>query len=337
MNEQNMYIMWEPLNSIPGLKFRYFAGDDDYQIRLDIFDKCREVEGIEWVMTLDEFKNDEKWNKNYDIHRNLVYVEVDEKPVGYIGYHWDSEQDGKIIYFPFGMLIPSYRGQGIAALMLQYAEDRCREIAAEKHTGLDRRFRIWKKKKAVETVNFLLEKGYEIERYFFGMSRPIDLPLGEHPLPPGIEIRPVEPSHYRAIWNSSDEAFRDHWGYTEPTEEMFEAWQKERMFQPHLWKVAWDGDQVVGIVQNMLDGKENKINKRKRGYTENISVSRAWRGKGIAGALIAESIRMFRDMGMDHTYLSVDSENYSGALKLYQNLGYAVEEDQTSYNLYKPF
>ena len=53
MNEQKMYIMWEPLNSIPGLKFRYFAGDDDYQIRLDIFDKCREVEGIEWVMTLD--------------------------------------------------------------------------------------------------------------------------------------------------------------------------------------------------------------------------------------------------------------------------------------------
>ena len=337
MNEQNRYIEWEALNAIPGLRFRHHARDEDYQLRVDIYNACKEVDGIDWVLTLQDFKNDTKWNKNYDININMIFVEVDDKPVGYFGYHWDSELDGKILYFPFGALLPEYRGRGIATLMLQFAEDRCREIAAEKHVGMDRRFRIWKKKKAVDTVAFLQRNGYSIERYFFSMSRLIDLPLGEHPLPAGLEIRAVEPAHYRAIWDSSDEAFRDHWGYTEPSEEMFEAWQKDRLFQPHLWKVAWDGEQVVGIVQNFLDEEENTTYNRKRGYTENISVLRPWRGKGVAGALIAESIRMFRNMGMDHTHLSVDSENFSGALKLYQNLGYAVIEDETSYNLSKPF
>jgi len=109
------------------------------------------------------------------------------------------------------------------------------------------------------------------------------------------------------------------------------------MFQPHLWKIAWAGDQVVGVVQNMVDEEENRVYNRKRGYTENISVRRPWRGKGVASALIAESIRMFREMGMDHTHLSVDADSLTGALRLYQNIGYEVDDTQTSYNLCKPF
>lgn len=337
MDTQKSYVDWQPLTKVPGLQFRHFAGEEDHQVRLDIFNACKEVNGVDYVLTLEDIRNDEKWTKNYDINQNLLYVDVENKSVGYVGYSWDSEPDGKIIYYPFGLLIREHWGRGIASLMLQYAEEKCREIAAEKHTGMDRRFRIWKKKKAVETVKFLQENGYAIERYFFGMNRPIDLPLEEHPLPPGLEIRPVEPSQYRSIWNADNEAFRDHWGYSEPSEEMFEAWRNDRMFQPHLWKIAWEGDRVVGIVQNMLDEEENRTYSRKRGYTENISVQRAWRGKGVASALIAESIRMFRAMGMDHTHLSVDSENLSGALKLYQNLGYVVDDGQTSYNLFKPF
>ncbi|HOU00520.1 MAG TPA: GNAT family N-acetyltransferase, partial [Anaerolineaceae bacterium] len=66
-------------------------------------------------------------------------------------------------------------------------------------------------------------------------------------------------------------------------------------------------------------------------------VRRPWRGKGVASALIAESIRMFREMGMDHTHLSVDADSLTGALRLYQNIGYEVDDTQTSYNLCKPF
>lgn len=337
MNTQKRYVDWESLNTVPGLRFRHFAGEEDHQVRLDIFNACKVVNGIDHVMTLEDMKNDEKWTKNYDINHQLLFVEVEEIPVGYFGYCWDSEPDGKIIHYPFGTLKQDYWERGIASLMLQYAEEKCKEIASEKHTGMDRRFRIWRKKKAIETVKFLQQKGYSVERYFFGMNRPIDLPLDDHPLPSGLEIRPVEPAHYRTIWNADNEAFRDHWGYSEPSEDMFEAWQNDRMFKPELWKIAWDGDRVAGIVQNMLDEEENHTYNRKRGYTENISVGRQWRGKGVASALIAESIRMFRAMGMDHTHLSVDAENLSGALKLYQNLGYAVDEDQTSYNLFKPF
>lgn len=336
MNKPDLIINWEPLGSVPGLTFRHFAGEADYQIRLDIANACKEVNGSDWIITLDDIKNDEKWTSNYDIHCQLIYIELEGNPIGFFGYSWDTELDGKVIFYPFGALLQAYWGRGIASLMLRYAEEKCRETAATMPAETDKRFRVWKKKKAIETVQFFQEKGYQIERYFFSMQRPIDLPLGEHPLPAGLEIRPINPSQYRTIWEADQEAFRDHWGYTEPTEEMYEAWQKNRLFHRNFGRSLGKAIRYTGMVHNFYDPVENETYNRKRGYTEEISVRRPWRGKGVAKALIAESIRMFREMGMDHTSLNVDSQNYSGALKLYLSMGYVVDEEQTSFNLYKP-
>ncbi len=167
------------------------------------------------------------------------------------------------------------------------------------------------------------------------MLRPIHKPLPDVSFPAGVELREAKPEHYRAIWDADQEAFHDHWGYSEPTEEMFEAWQKERLFQPQLWKVAWEGDQICGMVRNFYDPQENEEFNRKRGHTEEISVRRPWRGKGVAKACIAESIKMFRDMGMEETVLNVDANNPNGALQLYQFMGYEVEEDKTGLMLRK--
>ena len=44
---------------------------------------------------------------------------------------------------------------------------------------------------------------------------------------------------------------------------------------------------------------------------------------------------MFRGMGMQETHLGVDADNTSGALRLYQKMGYVVDKDKTSYMLFK--
>ncbi|MFN2145864.1 MAG: GNAT family N-acetyltransferase, partial [Anaerolineales bacterium] len=70
---------------------------------------------------------------------------------------------------------------------------------------------------------------------------------------------------------------------------------------------------------------------RKRGYTESIATRRPWHKKGIASALLTRSIQMFIDMGMEETALGVDTENPSGALKLYQGVGYVEDKRQITY------
>jgi len=148
------------------------------------------------------------------------------------------------------------------------------------------------------------------------------------PIPNGVEIRPVSPEQYRKVWEASVEAFRDHWGY-DADSEPFETWFDRRIQQPALWQAAWSGDEVVGMVLPYIDEIENKEYRRKRGWTENICVRRPWRGKGVAKALIASSLRLLKELGMTEACLGVDAQNLSGALQLYELMGYRITQRST--------
>ena len=141
-------------------------------------------------------------------------------------------------------------------------------------------------------------------------------------MPKNLETRPVEDEHIKAIYDALDEAFQDHWGHVPVTEKMIKSWMDDPDTNPKLWQVAWDGEEVAGMVLNFIDKKENAEYQRQRGYTEDISVRRPWRKRGLAKALLAQSILMFNEMGMEETALSVDVENPNGALGLYEGMGY---------------
>ena len=111
----------------------------------------------------------------------------------------------------------------------------------------------------------------------------------------------------------------------------YQRFLNEVPFQPHLWQVAWDGDQVAGMVRNFIDDEQNAKYNRKRGYTESISVRRPWRKRGLARALIARSFNMHRDLGMTEAALGVDTQNPNGARQLYESMGFQTVWSSSSY------
>jgi ribosomal protein S18 acetylase RimI-like enzyme len=163
------------------------------------------------------------------------------------------------------------------------------------------------------------------------MVRSLAEPITLTPLPPGLEVRPVTPEYYRALWEADQEAFRDHWGYIPGTEADYQRWLTEPIFNPGLWQVAWDGGQIAGAVQNFVNAKENEAYHRKRGYTEGIFVRRPWRKRGLARALIMRSLQMFKNMGFTEAALGVDAENLSGALRLYESCGFRAVKRESLY------
>ena len=66
-------------------------------------------------------------------------------------------------------------------------------------------------------------------------------------------------------------------------------------------------------------------------YTEGIITRRPWRKQGLARALLVRSMQMFKEMGMTETALGVDSQNLSGAFRLYAGVGYRKVKQQTLY------
>jgi ribosomal protein S18 acetylase RimI-like enzyme len=76
---------------------------------------------------------------------------------------------------------------------------------------------------------------------------------------------------------------------------------------------------------------ENEALGVRRGWLGRVSVRRPWRRRGLASALIVAALTGLRDAGMRDAMLGVDSENPSGALHLYESLGFVTVEHATTY------
>ena len=84
-------------------------------------------------------------------------------------------------------------------------------------------------------------------------------------------------------------------------------------------------------MRTYIDHEQNKLYDRQRGWTEFISVRQPFRRRGLARALIARSLRVQKQAGMTESALSVDSENLSGATKVYEDCGFRVVKRMTVY------
>ena len=317
---------------IPGLRFRNFRGDEDYPAMLEVNNGSKVVDDLGHDLhTLDTIRYVYGTTPNHDPLHDVLIAEVDGKMVAFNRVFWYSELDGDRIYMHFGFVLPEWRGKGLGRRMIRWAEDRAREIDAAQSDKAPALLETsaYISQPAIE--NLLREAGYEPVRYEYHMMTEDLEHIPEVPMPEGLEVRPALPEHYHAIWHANAEAFQDHWGATPIDEQDFANMMKDPLVDPSLWMVAWDGDQVAGSILNFINHDFNKRTGRKLGYTESISVRRPWRRKGLARALLARSMDMFKKMGMTQTALGVDTQNPSGALQLYESMGYKVISQSTVY------
>lgn len=329
---------------IHGLRFRHFRGGDDFSHMATITRLSAEVDDTERADTPEELEKFFAHLTNCDPYTDMIFAEVDPgdgsepEVIGYSRGTWREEGGGERRYMFFGRVLPGWRRKGIGGAMLRWVEGRLREIASGHPLEVEKYFLTIAMQGETGFAAMLEKTGYQPARYGFEMVRPDLENIPDFPLPEGFEIRQVLPEHYRAIWDADTEAFRDHWGFVEPSEEDYQSWLvNETIFQPELWQVAWDiaTNQVAGQVRTFIDHEQNKLYDRRRGYTEFISVRRPFRRRGLARALIALSLRAQKQAGMTESALSVDSENLSGATKVYEDCGFRVVKRMTIYR--KPF
>ncbi len=317
--------------NVPGPAFRGFRGEEDYPVIYRIIVGCKDEDQAQDTTTLEDITRNYRHLFNCDPYQDMRFAEVDGEAVGYSRVWWQQELEGTRVYQFFAHLLPVWRGTGIRRALLQWSERRLREIARSQPGEGASVFEAWASDTEQHWESLLLEAGYEAIRYGFEMVRPDLEDIPDLPLPDGLEVRPVQPEQVDTIWEAAREAFRDHWGETEWQQEWLDEWREAPTFQPHIWQVAWDGDQVAGMVQNFVNEEENKEFGRLRGYTEGICVRRPWRRRGLARALIARSFKVIKELGMTEAALGVDAQNPNGALQLYLSMGFQEVKRHTTY------
>jgi mycothiol synthase len=326
---------------IPGVSFRRFQGESDYANILTIINGSKAADGIERADTLEEIAHVYSHLVNCDPYRDMLFAEVDGTGVGYSRLWWNRNDKGEWIGFHLAFLLPDWRGKGVGSTFIRHNETRLREIAENQIKAgvlgpdIERYFEVFSETVEESKQALLRKRAYEPVRYFFLMVRPNLEEIPEAPMPEGLEVRAVQPEHFPQIWAAMQEAFMDHWNYVPPAEEDYHNWATNPINDPSLWKVAWDGDQVAGMVLSFINQVENQEYNRKRGYTEEISVRRPWRKRGLASSLIVQSLHTLKERGMLEAALNVDAENLTGALRLYESKGYRVNRRSMLFR--KPF
>ncbi len=313
--------------------FRPFRGEADYAAMAEIGQLCNLADRVPFIETVEEIANTFSHLVNCDPAHDVFMVEVDGALVGYQRAWWRRDSDGQYLYSLAGHVTPAFRRQGLGRQLLARGEQRLRQVAALHPAGAPRFFQSFTSVTREGKVALLEQEGYSVIRHFYEMVRQDLNDLPAVTLPAGLELRPVQPEHLRAIWDANEEAFRDHWGHFPLTEEDYQGFLSHPHHDTSLWQVAWDTErsQVAGVAINVIDGGVNAAFQRQIGYVDDLSVRRPWRQRGLGRALLLASLHAFRARGMTNAGLGVDAENPSGALGLYQSVGFEQKEHSLAY------
>jgi Acetyltransferases len=315
---------------IPGLRTRFFSDASDYARLSELTIAANQHDEIPYLPTAESLQVEMDGADGADPVDDVVFVEVDARLVAAAGVE-RSVRDDVPTYQVWGTVDPNFRRRGLGSSLMGWTLGRARVRASREDPGTRVDLASFAEDSEAGHRALLATTGFEPVRHFFLMCRPGLDDIPDAPLPDGIEVRPVTPDQYRTVFDAENEAFRDHWGRREMTESQFKTTFSRAELDTGLWVVAWDGDEVAGVVQNWIWPEENERLGVKRGWLEHISVRRPWRRRGLARAITAASLVKLREAGLDEAMLGVDSENPNGALGLYQGLGFEVRSPAAAY------
>ena len=137
---------------------------------------------------------------------------------------------------------------------------------------------------------------------------------------PPLELRPFDPDrHGRQLKDALDEAFVDEWGHELRD---YESWEERVLgvpqFDPERTLVVWDGDEIAAALYRSPEAP------RRLGPRLAARGAGEMAGQGLGLSLLHESFRRFADRGETTAALGVDSENQTGATRLYERAGMRI-------------
>jgi mycothiol synthase len=318
------------LPRLPGVVLRPFRDATDFDRLAAVIRASNRADEIPWLPTVDNLRGELENRASIDPTRDLILAERFGKPIGMTGVE-RVVRDSAPVYEMWSSVLPSHRRHGLGTALLGWCLARIRQRAAVEGPGLPIVVQDDAEEQEAGHRALLARNGFTPVRHFFLMRRPNLDDVPDAPLPDGLEVRPVREDQRRQILEAEFEAFEDHWGSRERSEEQFKVTLSRAELDTDLWVVAWDKDQVAGVVENWIWADENAELGVKRGWLERISVRRPWRRRGLARALTARSLVRLREAGMEEGMLGVDSKNANGALGLYDGLGFEVHSRSAAY------
>lgn len=255
-----------------------------------------------------------------------------------VAYGWNhpilSDLDPRRVHLAGGVH-PGWRRRGIGHVLLDWQLARAREWHAETARQGCGSLRVIcpVEAKLADVHRLYQQAGLEAVRWFADMVLVFDGPPPRFPPPAGIRLVPLSRKLYEPVRRAHNEAFADHWG-SQPIDPTRWAEQLARSASRISWSwvaLADTTSEVVGYATNAAYEQDWEAQGFSEGWTDRLGVRPGWRGRGIAKALLGASMMSFADAGVDAAGLGVDTDNPSGAFRLYESMGYRAADTTVMY------
>lgn len=229
-----------------------------------------------------------------------------------------------------GVVHPEYRGRGLGTELLGVARRR----AAER----DATVQLWVDDAVPDALAFASGSGLTAVRWWSQLRRDLAQPVLPVPLVEGLTPFPLGPFYDTERWDeplrvAHNAAFADHWGSTEMDAA---AWRHHetgsRHFLPEFSVAACTSSgEVAGYVLAMEFAAETARTGVRELHVATVGTVREWRGRGVAGALLAHVLAAGAAAGYPRSSLTVDSDNPTGALGVYDRAGYTAHRRKVTW------
>lgn len=169
-------------------------------------------------------------------------------------------------------------------------------------------------------------RGLRVGRYFVEMHRDLAAEIAEVPSPEGLRLIPVTRGWWERVRQAKNEVFRDHWGSEPISAERWEAFLSLPTSRDDLSVIAVTGDGEDAVVAGFALAEVSPDQWEAAGYTSAyiglVGVRREFRGRRLAQALLSAAFQGFRAEGLQRAVLDVDLDSPTGALDLYEHVGF---------------
>jgi mycothiol synthase len=257
------------------------------------------------------------------------------------GWARDVETDSRLAFTPDGRIVGmavvapppdggtfgdtfagvrlDFQGRGVGRALLAWEFERLRELHAELSPDIPWTVNVGANVTDDRSIRLFERFGMSPVRYFFEMLLPI-AELRPVDMPSGFRVGPFDAELAERLYEADDEAFSDHWGHER---QPYDKWRTttidSELFRPELTRVAFDGDDIAAYVLSYDDGIGSH-------YIGQVGTRQPWRRRGLAGALMSETIAAAAASGKTLATLGVDADNPTGALGVYERLGFAPRQ-----------
>ncbi len=252
--------------------------------------------------------------------------------VGYANLRLAKEPDGNGFRTWF-VVHPQARGRGLEDRLLARLYARAEQRLAECDTPrvyFDSFGNLVERERIAAQERF----GMREVRRFWLMVRPTLDDLAAPQFQTGVVPRAYRLKEDDALMHAADtEVFRDHWGHTEEPLERWQHYVAWSAFKPDLTVIAEDAATraIAGFCTITISDEETARLGVRRGWIDILGVRRAYRKQGLGTALLLAGLRNLRGAGAQQAALGCDSENLTGATRIYERVGFVVHKTRAVY------